>query len=54
MMGWAAANAASLTVGALLAAALVFAVRSILRQRRKGPCGNCPYAENCGERDCKK
>ncbi|MDR0311822.1 MAG: FeoB-associated Cys-rich membrane protein [Acidobacteriota bacterium] len=47
MTQWIAANAASLIVGALVVIALIFAVRSILKQRRKGGCGQCPSAGTC-------
>jgi len=42
-------NEANIIVGAILAAAIVFAVIRIIRDKRSGKCcgGNCSGCENC-------
>lgn len=58
MLDWIAANAVNLIVGAMIIVALVFAVRSHLKQRRGGGCAGCPRARDCHTRQnspgCKK
>ena len=41
-------NAWDVILGLLIAAAVALAIRSMIRQRKSGGCGGCPYAGSCG------